>query len=121
MELVTNELKTFKYKELNKGDVLVQEGVYLESKPDKFGGTSHFFEEVNGERVCLWSAKQLNYLVDAHLREGIKCKIEYNGEIVLEKGMMKGKPCHQFKLYKERTTLAPAEAKQTEMNLDDLE
>ena len=121
MELVTNSFKTFKYAELNKGDVLVNEGIYLESFKNNYDGTDHIFEEANGDRVRLWSAGQLNKLVKDHLVEGQKCKIEYDGKVTLEEGKMKGKPCHQFKLYKERKTLAPAESKQTEMNLDDLE
>lgn len=124
MELISQP-KYFKYPELNKGDVLIEEGIYLETKEGKFG-PQHYFEEVkNGERKVLNSAGQLNYLVDSYLREGTKCKVVYDGKITLDKGAMKGKQSHQFLLYKDNKAQS-SEPAQTEMNLnssnmDDLE
>ena len=114
----------FKFKELTKGDILINEGTYQGTKEGRFG-PQHFFEEVeDGERKCLNSSGQLNYLVEEHLVVGKKCKIAYAGKILLEKGAMAGKEAHQFDLYTDNTAPiieAPTTQVQTNMNLNDLE
>ena len=123
MQLVTPP-KYFKYAELNKGDVLIEEGKYLQTKEGKFG-PQHYFEEKDGSKVCLNSAGQLNYLIDDNLYAGRACKIVYAGKVLLEKGAMAGKEAHNFDLYLGQS--APTEVKeetapaQTNMDLNGLE
>ena len=116
MELISQP-KYFKFAELNKGDVLIEEGVYLETKEGRFG-PQHYFEDADGERKVLNSSGQLNYLIDSYLTEGDKCKIQYQGKIELTKGAMKGKSAHQFDLFKDKKAVSSAPV-QTELNLND--
>ena len=120
MELISAP-RYFKYGEMNKGDILIESGVYLESKEGRYGVQHYFEESLTGERKVLNSSGQLNYLVDAHLSEGTKCKIEYDGKHKLTKGAMKGKEAHQFKLYVDRPKAEATTTAQAETNLDDLE
>lgn len=97
MRLVTPP-KYFKYPECQAGDVLVNEGKYLETKEGKYG-PQHYFEEESGEKICLNSAGQLNFLIGDNLWKGRKCKIVYKGKVELTKGPMSGKEAHNFDLF----------------------
>jgi len=117
MKLVTPP-KYFKYAEMNKGDTLVEQGKYLETKEGRFG-PQHYFEEQDGQRICLNSAGQLNYLIDDHLYAGRECKIVYAGKVLLEKGAMAGKEAHNFDLYLDQSKPSATTIEEpTQQNLD---
>ena len=94
-KLQTNK-KFIKLSEQTKGDVLA-EGTYLGAVENKFGGTNHEFKTESG--VVSISAGSLNYIMESNVNEGDKVQVEYDGQITLEKGNFKGKPCHQFNVY----------------------
>ncbi len=87
-----------KYKDCEAGDVLV-EGVFRREYQGKFG-VQYEFEAMCGKIVVLNSAGQLNYKMD-FIKPGTKLKIIYEGTVVLDKGLMKGKSSHQFKVLKD--------------------
>lgn len=107
MDLVTQPTY-FKYKECKKGQTLIENGKFLETKEGKYGA-QHYFEESNGERKVLNSAGQLNYLVESYLEKGKRCKIVFGGKEVLEKGDMAGKEANQFELYVDNQSPAPTQ------------
>lgn len=109
----------YKYPELNDGDVLIEEGIFLGTKEGKFG-PQHYFEEMSsGEKKVLNSAGHLNYLIDDNLWEGRKCKVVYKGKKELEKGPMKGKMSHQFDLYTEERPMETPKAEVAPANTPD--
>lgn len=87
-----------KYSECNKGDRLVDSGVYVGSEEGKFG-IQHLFKIKKGAEVtCLNSAGHLNYLLEEHCEPGDLVNIDYGGKELLTKGAMKGKEAHRFSL-----------------------
>lgn len=92
---LNQSIKYFKYNECNPEDVLVQEGVYLETFEGKFGHQHKFREKESGQLVVLNSAGHLNYQVN-QLKTGQVVRVIYKGTTVLEKGAMSGKEAHQF-------------------------
>ena len=83
----------YKFNECEKGQVLV-EGTYRKTILGKFGDQYEYMSD-DGKIVVLNAAGQLAYKMD-FMKEGTKCKIVYDGSIILEKGKMKGKSAHQF-------------------------
>lgn len=103
-QTVSGGRKYFKYAECSKGDVLVPEGTYIGSEEGKFG-IQHLFD-VDGETVCLNSAAQLNHCIDTKIKPGDKVIVTYDGKVVLTKGNMKGKDCHQFVVQVDKQTVS---------------
>lgn len=87
--------KYYKYKECEKGQVLV-EGRYVGTSPNKFGKENHDFKPEDGPTVSLNHAGQLAYLIENFVREGDLCQVIYDGTSKLEKGAFKGKEVHNF-------------------------
>lgn len=95
---VAGTKKYFKYSECEKGDVLV-EGKFIRDFEGKFG-IQYEFEHKTGDIHVLNSSGQLNYKMD-FVNPGERVMIIYDGSIILEKGAMKGKMAHQFKLLRD--------------------
>ena len=87
--------KYFKYKECEKGQLLV-EGKYVGTSPNKFGKENFDFKPEDGPTVSLNHAGQLAYLVENFVREGDLVQVIYDGTSKLEKGAFKGKEVHNF-------------------------
>jgi len=87
--------KYYKYKECEKGQVLV-EGRYVGTSPNKFGKENHDFKPEEGPTVSLNHAGQLAYLIENFVRVGDLCQVIYDGTSTLEKGAFKGKEVHNF-------------------------
>lgn len=91
------EKNFLKYKECDKGQVLV-EGVYEKQGSDNFGNKTHEFRTDDNEIQVLNSSGHLNYLMNEYASFGDYCKVTYEGTITLDKGPMKGKDSHTFTL-----------------------
>jgi len=121
MQLITAP-KYVKYPECKEGDVLVNNAKFVGTKQGKFGA-QHYFEELeSGERVCLNSSGQLNYLVEEHLIPGRVCKVVYKGKVTLTKKAMSGKEAHNFDMYLDKIipTATEPTVSNDSTNIDDL-
>lgn len=80
------------------GDKLVDNGIYTGSKQGQFGLT-HMFDQKDGKTVGI-SGKTLDYLVDeaGKILAGKAYNVYYDGQGVVEKGPLAGKPFHKFAL-----------------------
>lgn len=94
---VATQRKYFKYAECQKGQKLVDEGVYLGTEEGKFG-IQHIFRQKDGETVVLNKSGHLDYLLAENATKGTKCNVIYDGKIVLTKGPFKGKEANNFEL-----------------------
>jgi len=86
-----------KYSEVNEGETLI-DGVYAYSKEGKFG-VQHYFENEEGETICLNKAGMLDKFVDNSLWEGRRVKIVYGGKKPIEKGAYAGKEAQTFEFF----------------------
>lgn len=86
-----------KYSEMNAGDTLV-DGTYLYSKEGKFG-IQHYFENPQGQVVCLNKAGMLDKFVENSLWDGRRVKIDYAGKKPIEKGQYAGKEAQTFEFF----------------------
>lgn len=84
--------KYYELKKCSKGQVLV-EGTYLSDVVGRFG-KQFDFESESGEIVC-FGGKHLEHKMQ-FVKPGTKCKVVYDGMIILEKGDRQGNPAHQF-------------------------
>jgi len=82
-----------KFKDCEKGQVLV-EGTFVREFEGKYGKQYEYMQD-NGEVIVLNGSGQLKYKMD-FVKEDSKVKVIYDGEIMLESGVMKGKMAHQF-------------------------
>lgn len=119
MELRKVERPTYvKYSEVNEGDTLV-DGVYLNSREGKFG-VQHYFENSEGQTVCLNKAGMLDKFVENSLWEGRRVRIDYAGKKPIEKGQYAGKEAQTFEFF-----VDPAEKRNnsglTNVNPDELD
>lgn len=74
-------------------------GWYHESKPSKNypDNLNHYvISSTTGARLGLNGTGSLDKMFE-QVRSGWYVEITYQGQVVLEKGTMKGRPCHQFK------------------------
>lgn len=86
-----------KYADQNEGDVLV-DGTYLNSREGKFG-IQHYFENEEGQTICLNKAGMLDKFVENSLWEGRRVKIVYGGKKPIEKGQYAGKEAQTFEFF----------------------
>jgi len=90
--------KYYKYSECEKGQMLIDNGLYVGEEQGKYG-IQHIFKQQDGQVVVLNSAGQLNWQLENHATPGkTRCNVFYAGKITLEKGAMAGKESHQFEL-----------------------
>ena len=119
MSLQKVERPTYiKYSEVNAGDTLV-DGTYLNSREGKFG-IQHYFEDENGQTICLNKAGMLDKFVENSLWEGRRVRIDYGGKKPIEKGAYAGKEAQTFEFF-----VDPSEKKNatrlTSVNPDELD
>jgi hypothetical protein len=95
---VAGARKYFKYVECEKGQKLVDSGLYVGPEEGRFG-VNHIFRQNDGQVISLNSSGHLNWLLENHTTVGESvCNVIYDGKEVLQKGMMKGKEAHRFEL-----------------------
>lgn len=82
-----------KFKETEPGTELVN-GKFLREITGKYGAQFEF-EQEDGNIVVLNGSGQLKYKMD-FIQPNDRVKVVYEGEVVLDSGMMKGKTAHQF-------------------------
>lgn len=90
-----------KYADFNEGDVLI-EGTYSHSSEGKFG-IQHYFENLEGNTVCLNKSGMLDKFVENSLWEGRAVKIVYGGKKPIEKGAYAGKEAQTFEFFVDKT------------------
>ncbi len=80
------------------GEILV--GEFLEALPNRFDADKSDFKfkrQGDGMTVVINSTGSLDFQMRS-VKPGTLCQIVYNGKEVLEKGAMKGKEAHNFKV-----------------------
>jgi len=124
-EQIGGPRKYYKYKECKKGDVLVEEGEYLGTTPNKYGKVNYEFKPADGsDIISLNYSGQLDWVIENNVRIGDTVRVVYNGKILLEKGMYKGKESNQFEIFKGATpleTVTPIVLNKDEVEEIDLE
>ena len=83
-----------KYAECKQGDVLA-DGTYQGSYEGQYG-TNYKFTTDEGE-VVLGKSGALDSLM-ALVNEGDRCRVVYDGSVVMTKGAYAGKSAHRFKV-----------------------
>lgn len=85
-----------KFADMKAGETVVK-GEFLREFEGKYGPQFEFMSE-DGDIVVVNGNGQIKHKMQ-FVREGQHVEIEYDGSIVLDKGAMKGKDCHQFKFF----------------------
>ena len=111
--------KYHRYSEKKVGDVLVEKAEFIGSVMGTYGVQWEFRND-DGTVTVLNSAGQLDRTMETHAREGDVMTITYEGKKEIEKGPLKGKSAHQFKVLRASTPAAP-KPESKEISLDDLE
>lgn len=117
---VAGARKYFKYRECEKGQKLIHEGLYVGPEEGKFG-IQHVFRLRGGSKdtVVLNSAGHLNWLLENYATPGKTfCNVFYDGKNLLERGAMKGKEAHRFELEVETESGAVVSHSDEPVNVD---
>lgn len=81
-------------------NTVLVEGWYTKVEPNKFGGTTYFFEEPNGQVVGLDGKGHLNFFMK-QLDVGSYVRITYLGMEEVSTKKFGNKPCHRFTVDKD--------------------
>lgn len=86
--------KTYHKLSETKPQTVLVEGIFRREFTGKYG-KQYEYEQDSGEIVVLSATGQLRYKMD-FIREGDRVKITYEGQEILQNGIYKGRPAHQF-------------------------
>lgn len=87
--------KYYKYSEMNEGDAIVTNAVYLGEEEGKFG-IQHLFRDDDSTVHVLNSAGHLNHQLEEYVSIGQRANVTYGGKEKLTKGKFAGKEFHKF-------------------------